>query len=126
MEKILSEKDVESLAESLIELLRRLQSDKIALEKRIAQVETNLDLIKSGIKKETLVSASKTHHKRPYGQNPKRIRKFLAENPDKKFKSDEIAAQLCIARSSTYATLKRLEEKGIAETVDGLWRKKTL
>jgi len=124
MDKMLTEQEAKSLAESLKELLQRLRSDKIALEERIAQVKANLDLIQSGNEKETLFGNSKPRKKRPYGQNPKKIKGFLNSHPNESFKSDQIAHQLNIARSSTYATLKRLEKKGKVELVDGLWRKK--
>jgi predicted Rossmann fold nucleotide-binding protein DprA/Smf involved in DNA uptake len=116
----ISSKVAEEMANALKDLLQRLQKEKSALDERIKQVESNLTTL--GYKPDSPNRSGKPRRK--WGINKDQIKEFLTANPNDKFKSDDIATKLNIARSSTLAVLIRLEKAGFTEQIDGLWKKK--
>ena len=119
----LDNNSINSISESLKDLLRRLKSDRDRIIEEIRQVEKNL----AALGNDSLFdSTSKPRKRRQRGSNKKAVR-FLFESSNVPVEATayNIANALEIPRSSIQSVLDSLEKEGFLEQLeDGCWRKK--
>jgi len=116
----------DNLINSLNELLERLEAEKQELEDKIGQLEKNivsLNSLDSKVGPHRIVEIKAKRRRRPRGANLNLVRNFLSENPDKRFSVPEISDSVKIPRTSCWATLGRLQKKGVIEKdIEGYWK----